>query len=75
MTDFLRLHERIDESTVDVADLVARVEAHTVVLDWVDVTSIDHDTLRAILSPFLDRIEQLVHMLQDEITRLRKHLE
>jgi hypothetical protein len=58
MTDFLRLPERVDGTTVDVTDLVARVEARDVVLDWDDVTEVDHDACRALFHPFEGRFEQ-----------------
>ncbi|MEZ5257867.1 MAG: hypothetical protein R2705_13510 [Ilumatobacteraceae bacterium] len=58
MTDTFQLPERFDATNVDVTDLVARLEARTVVLDWAQVTEADPATLRTLMSPFLDRIEQ-----------------
>jgi len=58
MTDFLRLPERVDATTVDVPDLIARVEARDLVLDWDDVAEVDNDVCRALLHPFEGRYEQ-----------------
>lgn len=58
MTDFLRLPERVDGTTVDVDELLPRLEAGEVVLDWDDVTEVDHDTCRALLEPFAGRYEE-----------------
>lgn len=58
MTDTFQLPERFDATNVDIADVVARLEARSVVLDWVQVTEADPAALRALLTPFLVRIEQ-----------------
>lgn len=58
MTEILRLPERIDGTTVDVDALVAQLEARTVVLDWRAVSEADPSCLRALLTPFLDRMEE-----------------
>ena len=57
MTESIRLPERVERATI-APDLVDRVEMGTAVLDWSDVTEVDVDTLRALIGPFLDRIEQ-----------------
>lgn len=58
MIESVLLPVRVDSSTIDVPDLVGRVESRTALLDWTDVVEVDHDTLRAVLEPFLDRLEQ-----------------
>ena len=63
MTDTLQLPERFDATTVDVADLVARLEARSLVLDWAEVTEADPATLRALLDavPRPDRPSSRTH--------------
>ncbi len=58
MTDVVTLPERFDSANVDVADLVDRVESRSVMLDWAEVTETDISTLRSLLSPFLERMEE-----------------
>lgn len=57
MTEFLRLPTRVDASTVDVDDLVERIEIGSVVLDWTDVEELDLETGRSLFDPFLDRLD------------------
>ena len=57
MTDFVRLPGRVDATTINVPELIGRVEAQEVVLDWDDVTEVDHETCRALLAPFEGRYE------------------
>lgn len=56
MTDFLTLPSLVD-STVDVDDLVSRIKAGAVVLDWRAVETIDRDVVRALFAPFYDDID------------------
>ena len=55
MTNFFLLPEHVDTSTVDTADLVRRIEAGEVVLDWAKVSTLDHETGRKLLVPFEGR--------------------
>ena len=72
MTDVLRLPERVDRITVEVDDLVERIEARVLVLDWTDVSEADAGTIKKILDPFIDRIAEFedalgVMTMQDAI--------
>lgn len=63
MTDFIRLPEHIDPLTIDVDDLVARLESGEIVLDWTDVSEVDHETCRRLLLPFADRFDEMTDAL------------
>ena len=56
MTEFLTLPSFVD-STVDVDDLVSRIKAGAVVLDWRAVETIDRDVVRALFAPLYDDID------------------
>ena len=58
MTEILSLPERFDGTTVDVDALLAQLEAGSVVLDWRGVSEADPASLRTLLTPFLDRMEE-----------------
>lgn len=58
MTDTLRLPEHFDGTTIDVDELVALLEARSVLLDWAEVSEVDPVALRALLTPFLHRMEE-----------------
>lgn len=78
MTESLRLPERVSRVTVP-DDLVERIESGQAILDWTDVTEVDVDTLRTVLAPFLDRIEEFedalgVMTMQDVIEPFVDHV-
>jgi hypothetical protein len=58
VTEFLRLPDRVGPDALDVSDVVRRIEAHELVLDWIDVVDLDHETCRQLLSAFEGRYEQ-----------------
>jgi hypothetical protein len=58
MTDFIQLPEHVDPTTLDVAQTIAGIEAGTLGLDWTEVRTVDHDVLRELLPPFVDRVEE-----------------
>jgi len=58
MTEVVRLPERVDSTTVDVEELVGRVESGELTLDWEGVEDADPDTVRRLFEPFEEGLDR-----------------